>query len=103
MIMLAEFLGNFKISIGQQDYFIDVLGSATLRELVNLPSSFVGSVSYAFVQPLRKRYSSKALWAFEDIYSRALWIFSFSTRCRARCAPRCTTSCMKGGAPRQGR
>ena len=77
MIMLAEFLGNFRISIGQSDYFIDVLGSTTLRELVNLPSGFVGTASYAFVPYLRKRFSSKAMWVFEDIYTRITWIAVF--------------------------
>jgi Na+/melibiose symporter-like transporter len=77
--LLARVLGGFSISAGngQQDYFIDVLGSATLLTAVNVPSGFVGSASYALVQPLRRRYSSKALWVFEDIYTRVIWIAVF--------------------------
>ncbi len=77
MILLSRVLGGFSIGSGQQNYFIDVLGAASLQTIVNLPSSFVGSFSYALVQPLRHRYSSKALWVFEDLYSRSLWVIVF--------------------------
>ncbi|MCL2508840.1 MAG: MFS transporter [Oscillospiraceae bacterium] len=77
LIMLSELLGDFKISVGRGNYFIDVLGMASLDTIVNLPSSFNGTISYAFVQPLRRRFSSKALWVFEDVYTRSLTILLF--------------------------
>lgn len=77
MILLSGLLGGFSIGVGRGNYFIDVLGMASLDTIINLPSSFNGSISYAFVQPLRRRFSSKSLWVFEDIYTRSLTIIVF--------------------------
>ncbi len=72
LMCLSEFLGNFSISKSETNYFIDVLGSYSLITLLNIPSSMNGSISYAFVGPLRKRFSSKSLWIFNDIYNSAI-------------------------------
>lgn len=77
LITLSNFLGGFSIGGGIQDYFIDVLGSASLLTLINIPSSLNGSISYAFVKPLRTRFSTKALWVTEDLYTRFWWIAVF--------------------------
>lgn len=74
LITLSSFLGGFSISTSKTNYFIDVLGAASLDTILNLPSSFVGSVSYAFVKPMRRKFSSKALWVGEDLYTRFWWI-----------------------------
>ena len=72
LMCLSEFLGNFSISKSETNYFIDVLGSYSLITLLNIPSSMNGSISYAFVAPLRKRFSSKSLWIFNDIYNSVI-------------------------------
>lgn len=77
LMCLSEFLGNFSISKSETNYFIDVLGSYSLITLLNIPSSMNGSISYAFVGPLRKRFSSKALWIFNDIYNSVISICVF--------------------------
>ncbi|HOO25730.1 MAG TPA: MFS transporter [Clostridiales bacterium] len=77
LITLSDFFGGFSVGSGIQDYFIDVLGSASLLTIVNIPSSMNGSISYAFVKPLRARFSTKALWVTEDLYTRFWWIFVF--------------------------
>lgn len=77
LITLSNFLGGFSVGGGIQDYFIDVLGSASLLTLINMPSGFNGSISYAFVKPLRARFSTKALWVTEDLYTRFWWILVF--------------------------
>lgn len=77
LMCLSEFLGNFSISKSETNYFIDVLGSYSLITLLNIPSSMNGSISYAFVAPLRKRFSSKSLWIFNDIYNSVLSIAVF--------------------------
>lgn len=77
LITLSNFLGGFSIGGGIQDYFIDVLGSASLLTLINIPSALNGSISYAFVKPLRMRFSTKALWVTEDLYTRFWWIAVF--------------------------
>ena len=38
----------------------------------------IGSISYAFVKPMRKRFSSKALWVGEDLYTRFWWLLLFA-------------------------
>ena len=77
LVCLSEFLGNFSISKSETNYFIDVLGSYSLITLLNIPSSMNGSISYAFVGPLRKRFSSKSLWIFNDVYNSVLSIGVF--------------------------
>ena len=77
LMCLSEFLGNFSISKSETNYFIDVLGSYSLITLLNIPSSMNGSISYAFVAPLRKRFSSKSLWIFNDVYNSAISICLF--------------------------
>ena len=77
LMILSEFLGIFSISTSTTNYFIDVHGSATLLTVLNLPSSMIGSFSYAFVKPMRAKFSSKALWVGEDLYTRFWWILLF--------------------------
>ena len=72
LMCLSEFLGNFSISKSETNYFIDVLGSYSLITLLNIPSSMNGSISYSFVAPLRRKFSSKSLWIFNDIYNSAI-------------------------------
>lgn len=72
LMCLSEFLGRFAISKSSTNYFIDVLGSYSLITLINIPSGINGSISYSFVAPLRKRFSSKQLWIFSDIYGDVL-------------------------------
>lgn len=68
-ITLSEFLGGFAIGTGSADYFIDVLGSATLQTVVGIPGGFFTYSSYATIGPLRKRFSTRALWIFEDLWT----------------------------------
>ena len=76
LMCLSDFLGGFAISTNESNYFIDVFGSHamvnTLINIANAPSALNGSISYAFVAPLRKRFSSKALWVGADIYGDIL-------------------------------
>lgn len=73
LITLSDFLGGFSVGSSSTNYFIDVLGSASLQTILNIPSGLNGSISYAFVKPIRARFSTKAIWFFEDLYTR-FWI-----------------------------
>ena len=73
LITLSDFLGGFSIGSSSTNYFIDVLGSASLQTILNIPSSLNGTISYAFVKPIREKFSTKAIWVFEDLYTR-FWI-----------------------------
>ena len=77
LMCLSDFLGGFAISSSENNYFIDVHGSYSLITLANIPSSLNGSISYAFVKPLRNRFSSKALWVGADVYGDMLTLGYF--------------------------
>ena len=72
LMTLSEFLAGFGVGTSQQNYWIDVFGGDsminTAKALVSGISAPVGSISYAFVAPLRKRFSSKFLWVGSDFY-----------------------------------
>lgn len=77
ILCLSEFLARFKISTGRSNYFIDVLGSSTYQTLVGIPGSPVSYISYSLVAPLRRKFSTKALWLFNDLYVDSLWLIVF--------------------------
>ena len=81
LMALSDFFSNFAVGMGERDYWIDVHGSNTMINtvlaLVSGISGPVGSVSYAFVAPLRKRFSSKFLWVGADMYDDMLRAFFF--------------------------
>ena len=83
LMCMSDFLGGFAVSTSESNYFIDVFGSQamvnTLITLVGIPSAPNGSISYAFVSPLRKRFSSKAIWVGADIYGDILSTAFFVT------------------------
>ncbi len=74
LMCLSDFFNNFSnaVNSGENNYWIDVFGGNsminTLKALVSGISGPVGSISYAFVAPLRKRFSSKFLWVGADMY-----------------------------------
>lgn len=72
LMCLSDFLGGFAVSTSESNYFIDVFGSYSLITVANIPSALNGSISYAFIPFLRRRFSSKALWVGADIYGDIL-------------------------------
>ena len=81
LMALSAFFDNFAIGMSERDYWIDVHGGDTMINsalaLAGLVSGPVGSISYAFVAPLRKRFSSKFLWVGADVYGDALCLMFF--------------------------
>lgn len=77
LITLSSFLGSFAVSSSRSDYYIDVLGSASITTIVGIPGAFVSPTSYAFVPWARKRFSTKAIWVFEDLWTDMCWLFVF--------------------------
>ncbi len=75
--LLSQFLSGFSISKSRTNYYIDVLGSVTWKTIVGIPAFPVKFISYSFVKPLRKRFSTKALWIFEDAWTDMLWMVVF--------------------------
>lgn len=77
ILTLSEFLAGFGISQSRSDYYIDVLGSASLQTIVGIPAYPILNLSYTWVAPLRRRFTSKALWVFEDLWTDACWLIVF--------------------------
>lgn len=75
---LSEFLAGFSVSKSRINYYIDVLGSATYQTLVGIPASPVSTISYAFIAPLRKKFSTKAIWILENVWTDACWLSVFA-------------------------
>ncbi len=74
---LAEFLAGFAVSKSRTNYYIDVLGSASYQTLVGIPASPVSTLSYAFIAPIRKRFSTKAIWILENVWTDVCWLAVF--------------------------
>ncbi len=72
LMCLSEFLARFGVSTDEQNYWIDVHGGNSMintwKTIVGIPSAPIGSISYAFVAPLRRRFSSKFIWVGADMY-----------------------------------
>jgi Na+/melibiose symporter-like transporter len=64
LIMLSELFGAFSISTGMDNYYIDVLGSASIKNVVRVIGAPMSFVSFSYVTWARKRFSTKSLWIF---------------------------------------
>lgn len=64
VILASEFLGAFSVSVGKNDYYIDVLGMSSFGTLTEVPAAPVSVISYGWINAMRKRFSNKALWIF---------------------------------------
>ncbi len=62
LMTLSDFLGAFSISAGMNNYLIDVLGSASIKNIVGIPGGFVSNASYAYVPWMRRKFSTRFLW-----------------------------------------
>ncbi len=77
IITLSDFFSGFSIGQSRSDYYIDVLGSASLQTIVGIPAYPLLNLSYLWVAPLRRRFTSKTLWVAEDLWTDICWIVVF--------------------------
>ena len=77
IITLSDFFGGFSIGQSRSDYYIDVLGSASLQTIVGIPAYPILNLSYLWVAPLRRRFTSKTLWVVEDLWTDICWLVVF--------------------------
>ncbi|MBQ8575788.1 MAG: MFS transporter [Clostridia bacterium] len=77
IITLSDFFSGFSIGQSRSDYYIDVLGSASLQTIVGIPAYPILNLSYTWVAPLRRRFTSKTLWILEDIWTDMCWLIVF--------------------------
>lgn len=74
LITLSEFLEGFSVGTSMTDYYIDVLGSATLQTVVGIPGGFFTYTGYAFLGKVRRMFSTRALWIISDIWVDMCWL-----------------------------
>ena len=77
IITLSDFFNGFSISQSRSDYYIDVLGSASLQTIVGIPAYPILNLSYLWVAPLRRKFTSKTLWVAEDLWTDICWLVVF--------------------------
>ena len=75
--VLSSFLSGFSVGTSRTNFYIDVIGSITWKTIVGIPAFPIKFISYGFVEPLRKRFSTKALWILEDAWTDMLWLTVF--------------------------
>ena len=77
ILLLTDFLGGFQVETWEHNYFIDVLGSESLRNVVRIPGVPLSFLSYAYINKARERYSVKSLWILgthlKDILALAIF------------------------------
>jgi len=77
MIMLSDFFGAFSISAGMDNYYIDVLGSASIKNVVRVLGAPMSFVSFPYVTWARRHFSTKALWIFGAHFGDLLAVMIF--------------------------
>lgn len=77
LITLSEFLSAFRISGNMTNYYMDVLGNASLYIIVGIPGAFISTPSYAFVPWMRRRFSTRFLWIIGSGLGDLLMFFVF--------------------------
>lgn len=75
--LLSSFLSGFSIGKSRTNFYIDVIGSITWKTIVGIPAFPIKFISYSFVEPLRRSFSTKALWILEDAWTDMLWLTVF--------------------------
>lgn len=78
LITVSEFLGAFSLSSGQNYYYINVLGLATMSTIVGIPGAIVSPISYSYVPWAREKFSTKTLWIFGSHISDFLMLGVFA-------------------------
>lgn len=58
-------------------FWLDVMGSASLRVVVGIPASPLTYVSYMYLSKLRKKFSMKQLWFMGQLVPQIGWVIAF--------------------------
>jgi Na+/melibiose symporter-like transporter len=79
LMTLSDFLNAFKVDTGVTNYYVDVLGSAFLKDLVAIPGIPSSFISYTYIGWAQRRFSTKSLWIFgehnKDVMNILVYIF----------------------------
>jgi len=81
LLMLSDLLGAFTLATGQDNYFIDVLGYSSFGTLIEIPSIPICHISYTYVNKMRRRFSSRFLWALSSNFENLTKVLTFLLGC----------------------
>lgn len=79
LLTLSQILsafGNVSGPFGNM-FWLDVMGSASLKVVVGIPASPLTYVSYALMPKLRKKFSMKQLWFMAQAVPQIGWVIAF--------------------------
>ncbi len=77
LMLLCDLLGIFTIGTDQNNYYIDVLGYASLSSVVQAPAVPLSFLSYSFIPAARKRFENRTLWIVSSHMSSFLFLFVY--------------------------
>lgn len=77
LITLSEFLSAFSLKTNMTNYYVDVLGSASLYMVVGIPGGFVSTPSYAWVPWFKRKFATRTLWILGSVTGDALMFLVF--------------------------
>lgn len=67
VIALNDIAKIFTLNTGEENYFTDVLGSISIKNVIILPGAPLSVMSYSYIAWAQKKFSTKALWIFGDL------------------------------------
>ncbi len=79
LLTLSDILSAFSNVSGpfSNMFWLDVMGSASLKVVAGVPASPLTYVSYMYLPKLRKKFSSKQLWFISNAVPQIGWIIAF--------------------------
>lgn len=77
LLTISDFLAQFNISTNVTLYYTNVLNFSSAELVVGIPGMFVTYASYAYVNKLRERFSTKTLWIVGDHWGQVLNLFVY--------------------------
>ncbi len=66
LMTLSDFLSVFKVGTGATNYYVDVLGSAAIKNMIALVNAPISYVSYMYIGWAQRKFPTKALWIFGE-------------------------------------
>ena len=74
LLTISEFLGQFAVGTNISLYYISVLNAGSAKLIVGIPGMFVTYASYAYVDKLREKFSTRTLWAIGSHWGAFLYL-----------------------------
>lgn len=77
LLMVSDFLGQFTVSAPVSLFYINVMNLSSAELIVGIPGMFVTYASYAYVDKLREKFSTKTLWTVGSHWGDVLQIMVY--------------------------